>query len=210
MADATQFPGDISVPGVIYARGGIQPPLARSTLLQESLAVYKIPLTQFRVWDALQTNLPGTSATDDLGLIGGTFATASPSIQTSDLKTAGATTRYARIEIPLPVEYVAGETVVLRFHAGMITTVADTSATLDVQCYESDSEVGISADLCATAATTINSLVLADIDFTITATSLAPGDMLDVRIAVAVNDAGGGTAVIACIGAAALLADIKG
>ncbi|KKL58345.1 hypothetical protein LCGC14_2226310 [marine sediment metagenome] len=210
MANPTIFPGDIVVAGVVYARGGIQPTIDRSSLTQESLAVYKIPLTSFRVWDALQTNLPGTSATDDLGLIGGTFATASPTIQTYDLKAAGASTLYARVEVPLPVEYVAGETLILRFHAGMKTTVADNTATLDVQAYESDEEEGISADLCTTAAQDINSLTLADIDFTITPTALAPGDMLDVRIAVAINDAASGTAVKGIIGSAARLCDIKG
>lgn len=210
MADPTTFPGDINVPGVAYLRGGIQPPPGRDELEQDNLQVFKIPLVGFRVWDALQTNLPGTSAADDLALIGGTFGTASPSIQTSDLKAAGATARYARVEIQLPVEYVAGETVLLRFRAGMITTVADNSSTLDVVAYESDSEAGIGADICATAAQSINNLVFANYDFTITATTIAPGDMLDVRIHSAVNDAASGTAVIACVGAVSLLVDIKG
>lgn len=210
MANPVPFPGDIIVPGVARLQGGIAPPLARSYLAQETLAVYPVPWAAWRVWDALHTNLPATSATDDLGLIGGTFATASTTIQTSDLKSAGATTRYARCSIPLPVEYVAGQTVTLRFHAGMKTTIADNTATLDVQAYESDSEEGISADLCTTGATTINSVTLADIDFTITATALAAGDLLDVRIAVAINDGATATAVIGIIGAASLLADIKG
>ena len=210
MAVVQTVKGDLSVQGIVYAQDGIQPPLTRAGLLQETLAVYPIPMTWWRVWDALATNLPGTSATDDLGLIGGTFATASPTIQTSDLKAAGATTRYARCSIPLPVEYTAGETVVLRFHAGMKTTIADNTATLDVQAYESDSEEGISADLCTTAVTTINSLVMADISFTITATTLAAGDLLDCRIAVAINDAAAITAVIGIIGSAALLVDIRG
>jgi hypothetical protein len=163
------------------------------------------------VWDAYQTNLPGTSANDDLGLIGGTFATGSPSIQTSDLGGAGATSRYARAMIPLPVEYVDGETVILRFRAGMVTTVADTTATLDVEAFESDREAGIGADLCATAATTINSTTLADKDFTITATTLAAGEWLDVRIHIAINDAGdGGAGITGIIGSAELLCDIKG
>ena len=211
MANPTRLPGDLIVPGVSYQRGGIAPLLARSYLEQESLAVYPIPWTWWRVWDALQTNLPGTSATDDLALVGGTFATGSPSIQTSDLGGSGAVTRYARATIPLPAEYVAAETVVLRFSAGMVTTVADQSATLDVQAYLADREAGIGADICATAATTINSTTLADKSFTITATTLSPGDLLDVRIAVLVDDDGdGGAGITGIIGAAELLVDIKG
>jgi len=184
--------------------------IARAKLAQDTLSRFPVKLTDLRVWDAFQTNLPGTSATDDLGLYGGTFGSASPQIKTYDLKAAGAQTLYARVQIPLPAEYDAGETVTLRLHAGMETTVADTSATVDVEAYESDSEGGISADLCATAAQTINSLVKADKDFTITPTDLVAGDMLDVRITVAVNDAATGTAVIAAIGAIELLCDIRG
>jgi len=210
MGSATKFPGDINVPGVAYLRGGIAPLLARSYLEQDDNKVYPINLTDFRVWDALHTNLPGTAATDDLALVGGTFGTNSPTIQTGDLKAAGATSRYARVMIPMPAEYVAGETVTLRLHAGMKTTVADTTATADVEAYESDREEGISADLCATAAQSINSLTLADKDFTITATNLEPGELLDVRIHLAVNDAASGTAVIGLIGAVELVCDVKG
>ena len=211
MANPTRFPGDIDVPGIARLRGGIEPSIARSWLTQESLAVFPIPWTWWRVWDTYNTNLPGTSATDDLGLIGGTFATDSPSIQTSDLGGSGAVTRYARATVPLPTEYVDGETVTLRFRAGMVTTIADQSATLDVQAYRADREAGIGADICATAATTINSTTLADIDFTITPATLAAGDLIDVRIAVLVDDDGdGGAGITGIIGAAELLVDIKG
>lgn len=184
--------------------------IARSKIGQDTLAKFVIPWEAFRVWDAYATNLPGTSATDDLGLIGGTFGTNSPTIQTSDLKAAGATTRYARFSVALPPEYDDGETVQLRVHCGAKTTVADTSMTIDVECYESDKEEGISADLCTTAATSCNSLTLADKDFTITPTSLASGDVLDIRLTMAVNDAASGTAVIGIIGSVELLCDIRG
>ena len=183
--------------------------ISRSKIAQTTLAPFFIPWTAFRVWDAYQTNLPGTPATDDLGLIGGTFATGSPSIQTEDLKAAGATTSYARFCVALPPEYDDGETVTLRIHAGMLTTVADTTATIDLEVYESDKEAGIGADICATAAASINSLTLADKDFTITPASLVSGDVLDCRIAIAINDGATGTAVKGIVGYAALLCDIR-
>ncbi len=182
----------------------------RTQLKQESLARFQIPMTAWRVWDALHTNLPGTSATDDLALIGGTFGTASPTIQTSDLKAAGATSRYARCLVQLPAEYDDGETVQIRAHAGMKTTVSDTTATIDFEVYESDLEEGIGADICATAATTINSTTLADIDFTITSSGLVAGDVLDIRMHVAINDGATGTAVIGMVGNVDLLCDIRG
>lgn len=184
--------------------------IARSKLAQDTLAKYAIPLTSFRVHDAMQTNLPGTSANDDLALIGGTFGTNSPEIKTSDLKAAGATTRYARALIQLPPEYDDAQTVEIRVKGGMETTVADTSATVDVECYESDKSGGVGSDLCTTAAQSINSLTAADKDFTITASGLVAGDILDVRITVAVNDAASGTAVVAALGAIELLCDIRG
>ncbi len=183
----------------------------RATILkQEANAVFPIRLTDLRVWDAYQTNLPGTAATDDLALSGGTFATSPPVISAGDLKAAGATTRYARFQMQLPECYDAGETVTLSLAAGMKTTVADTSCTVDVQCYRIDKISGIGSDLCTTAAAAMNSLVFADKDFTITPSGLVPGDVLDVRIAIACNDAATATAVTPTIAAIELVCDIKG
>lgn len=184
--------------------------IVRSKLAQDSNKVYPIDLTKLRVWDAFWTNLPGTAASDDLGLEGGTFATAPPMIKTSDLKAAGATTQFGRFQLILPAEYEDGETVTLRFSAGMETTVSDTTATIDVQAYESDRIGGISADLVTTGATTINSLTFADKDFAITASGLVAGEVLDCRVAIAINDAATGTAVVGSIGAVELVCDVRG
>ena len=67
----------------------------------------------------------------------------------------------------------------------------------------------IATNLPATAATTINSLTFANKDFTITSSSLAAGDILDVRIAIAITDSATGTAVIGEIGAIEFLLDIR-
>lgn len=183
----------------------------RATVLkQDALAIFPIDLTVLRVWDAFQTTLPGTAATDDLALVGGTFATSPPVISAGDLKAAGATTRYARFQMQLPECYDAGETVTLSLSAGMKTTVASVSCTVDVECYKIDKISGIGSDLCATAATTINSLTFGAKAFTITATSLAAGDVFDVRIAIACNDAATGTAVTPTIASIDVLCDIKG
>jgi len=184
--------------------------LARTKLAQDTLAQFTIPVTQFSVHDALQTRLPGTAATDDLACDGGTFGTSSPHLTAGDLKAAGATSRYARVLYEMEPEYDDGETINIRIHGGMQTTVADTACTVDVECYKSDEEVGVSADLCTTAATTINSLTFADVDFTITPTGVVSGDTLDIRLTIACNDAATGTAVEATIGAVKLLCDIKG
>ena len=201
--------GDMLVQGNLDVTG-TSPAKARTDLTQEDNARFPIPLDRWRVWDAMATNLPGTSATDDLGFIGGTFATASPSIQTSDLKAAGSITRYARVTFKLPHSYVAGQSVTIRAHAGMKTTVADVAATIDFEAYRSNDETGIGSDLVSTAATTINSLTLANKDFVLSAGTLLPGDTLDIRMTVLVNDAATVTSVIGLVGGVEVLVDVKG
>lgn len=190
--------------------GSLGTEVPRAKIAQLANAAYAIPFESWRVHDAVGTNLPGTSATDDLGFYGGTFGTSGPYIGTSDLKTAGATTRYARAIVRIPPEYEDGQTLTLRFAAGMITTVADTSATLDVEAYILDEDTTISSDLCTTSATSINSTTFANKDFTITPTSRTGGELLDIRVAIAVTDAASGTAVIGAFAAAKLLVDIRG
>jgi len=183
--------------------------LARSKLAQDTLQPFTIPLTQFRTWDALAVNLPGTPAADDLGLDNATFGTGSPHLTTGDLGAAGATSRYARVHVPIPAEYDDGATCNLVVHAGMLTAVADASCVVDVECYRSDEETGISADLCTTAATTCNSLTFADLSFSLTPTTFVSGDTLDIRVTITCTDAA--TAVVeGVIGAAWLACDIKG
>jgi hypothetical protein len=209
MASPVTLPGDLVVPGSLRVNGGITPALTRANILaQAELQPFSIPLTQWRVWDAFATNLPAAAATDDLGLVGGTWASASPTLQSVDFG-GTSTTAYARAQIILPWEYESGQSVTLRFHAGMLV-VADASCTLDAVVYKTNEEAGIGADICATAAQSINSATFADIDFTITATSLSPGDTLDVRIEVAGTDAGNASAnITAVIGATQLLCDVR-
>jgi len=212
VANPTTLPGDLIVAGDLRVNGAVNPKIAKSNLiLLAELQAFPIPLTDFRVWDAMQTLLPGTPSADDLGLVGGTFGTATPSIRTEDLKALGATNKRARFLVQLPWEYVAGESVTIRFKAGMITTVAGTSATLDCEAYklQDDPDDAIGSDLVSTSATSINSLTFASTDFVITPTSLSPGDILDVRITIAVNDGASVTAVIAGITSAKLLADVR-
>ena len=195
---------------ITVPEGGISAQTRSTVLKQTDNAIFPIPLAGLRVWDAYGTNLPATAAADDLGLIGGTFGTAPPLVQAGDVKALGATTRYARVQVIIPECYVSAETVTINISAGMKTTVADTTCTVDVEAYRVDKISGISSDLCATAATTINSLTFATKTFVITAASLAAGDVLDVRIAIISNDAATLTAVTPTIAALDLVCDIKG
>ena len=205
-AESMTVPAD----SVVNASVSSDAAIARSKLAQDVLKPYTIPLTDMRTHDAFQTVLPGTSSSNDLALVGGTFGTNAPNLQTADLKNAGATSNYARFVCTLPAEYDAGQTIVLRVTAGMLTTVASASSTIDVECYRSDEDNTVSADLCATSAASCNSLTFANLDFTITATDRVAGDILDIRLTSAVNDSATGTAVIACISAVKLMVDVKG
>lgn len=183
--------------------------VARTKLALDALKPFAVNLMDLRVWDAIHTNLPGTAATDDLALIGNTFATGSPTIQTSDAK-ATTVTQYGRFLFQLPAEYDDGESVQIRVHGGMNTTVSDGTATVDLEVYESDLEAGIGSDLCTTAAQSINSLTFGDDDFSITSTGLAAGDVLDIRVTVAITDTATGTAVIGEIGGITVQCSIRG
>ena len=213
---ANTIEGNLTVTGDLRVIGTARLPetygIVRSDLVQESLTPFDLPPETWRVHDNMDALLPDPPAgADDLGIVSGTFGTGVPSTQTNDLKAAGATTQYARRMVQLPYNYVAGETVKIRLRGKMVTTVADTTATVDVQAYLSDNDGAVSgSDLVTTSATSINSLTGSDKDFTLTSTSLSPGDWLDVRIAIAVNDAATVTAVKGCIGRAQLLCDTQG
>jgi hypothetical protein len=90
--------------------------------------------------------------------------------------------------------------------------VADTTAVVDVEAYLSDGNALVSGgDLIATAETTINSADWANKDFTVTATSRAPGDKIFFRVKVAIVD--GGTVadhVTAWLGDIEVLVDVRG
>lgn len=209
MAMASVHEGNLHITGNLVV-GGNMPTIDRSDLELESNACYLIPWEAWRVWDAFATVLPGTAATDDLALIGGTFGTNAPSIQAGDLKAAGATTRYARCVLRIPPEFQTGQSVTIRAHAGMKTTVADTSCTIDFSAYRSDLEDGVGSDLVTTAATAINSLTEADKDFSVDSATLLPGDYLDIRMAITCTDGATATAVIPFVGSIELLLDIRG
>lgn len=183
--------------------------IATTKLAQRVLAESIVPLTQARTWDAVQTNLPGTPANDDLGIITGTWATNPVRITAGDVKALGPVTRRLYLAIPIPANYEDGQTIQLRIRAKMETTVADTSCTIDAEAFVgSDGSLG--SDLVTTAATSMNSLSAANYDFTINATGVDPSDLLEVRISIAANDAATATAVTPAIYSISLLCDTRG
>ena len=182
--------------------------LTRGDFKQEDLVVYGVPLTDCKVHDALITNLPGTAAADDMALVTGTPGTHAPTLQGVDF--GGTSTDEAcSFLFTLPSEYVDAQTVVVRCHAGMLTTVSDGTATLDCEVWSDDGDGTVSADLCTTAATDINSTTLADIDFSITSTALNTGDLLQVQLTFGGSDTGNAGVMIPTITSVKLLLDVR-
>jgi hypothetical protein len=187
---------------------GTLQPILRSDMLQENLVVNAVPWSSFRRFDVHGDNLPEGATSDDLGLLAGAAGSASPMLVST---TASGTTitQKCRFEFVLPAEYIAAGRVYIRLHS-RVQVVANVSATVDVNAYEANSEGGMSADLCITSATTINSVTWADQTFILTATALDVGSRLDVLLTVAVNDTGAANAAIANIGSVDVLCDTKG
>ena len=210
----SRIAGDLNVEGSITFGDSILPGITRSNMIQEDFAAYPVDFSDLRVWDAFGTII-SSAANDDLGIsTGGTFGTDAPYISAGDLKAAGATTRRARFLITLPPEYVAGQSIRLSAYAGMVTTAADTSCTIDFEAYvrnvTGSGALATGSDLVTTLATSINSTTFAEKTFDITASGRMPGDVIDVRMSIACTDAATGTAVIPAIAAMQLKLDIKG
>lgn len=170
--------------------------IPRSDLSQDAEMLQPLNLGNWRVFDALQTVLPGTAASDDLGIVGGTHGTNFPFISTGDVKAAGCT-RKARFVTSIRAEFVREGSLFIRARAGMVTTVADVSATIDFSVFKAGGAVVSGSDLVTTAAISINSLDWDDYDFAFNSAGLIESDELDILATIVVADSATATAVIA-------------
>lgn len=98
----------------------------------------------------------------------------------------------------LPAEYVAAGAITVRMRSAIIATggATDNGSTLDLEAYKSDGSGAVGADICATVAATFAALgTWYSKDFTITATGLAAGDLLNFKVTSSIIDseAGAGT-----------------
>lgn len=151
-----------------------------------------IPMEQWKVWDALATNLPGTASADDLGLTTGTFLTSGPTILSVDYG-GTTTTAYARRQLSVPADYVAGTNLTLTAKAAM-AVISDTTGILDFEVV--NHSFASNADICATAATSVNSATEALVPFTLTGSDVTAGDMLDIRMKFTGTDSGNAAPLI--------------
>lgn len=154
----------------------------------------EIPLERGIIWDAATVTALGATpaSADDFGYTKGTHGTSNPTLRTADGKSA---TKAHKVRFPyvVPNNYVAGSALTLRMNGGMVTTVSDTTATLDAVVTR---RAAPTVDICATAAQSVNSLTPADVDFTLTPDNVVPGDVLDIVVTADTVDGAGATAVI--------------
>lgn len=180
-----------------------------SKMAQRALAESVVPVHSFRVWDAAQTNPPGTASADDLGLVTGTWGTNPVRLTGGDMKALGATTRRIYFSVPIPANYDDGETIQIRVRAKMETTLADVSCTVDLEAYVGSSG-SVGSELVTTSAQSMNSLTAANYDFTLNGSGVNPGDLIECRLSIACNDAATATAVTPAVYKVSLLCDTRG
>jgi len=182
--------------------------IATSKMAQRVLAEYAVPLADCRVWDATASILPATAASDDLGLVTGTWGTNPVRVTAGDVKNTTATRRLY-FAIPIPPNYEDGQTIQVRIRCGMETTVASSSCTVDLEAYVGTSG-SVGSDLVTTGPQTMNSLTAADKDFAINEASVDPGQLLECRLTIASTDSATATAVTPAVYKIALLCDTRG
>lgn len=195
---------DASIPGRTLTADA---EIARSQMAQVAYHETPIRFTDLRTWDAFATLLPGTAATDDLALITGTPGTDALEVQAGDVKAAGSSSRKAGFQLVVPDNWEDGQSLEVRINAGMETTVADNSCTVDLEAWLPSAPT---TDLVATAAQDMNSLTAADFDFALTITTIDPSDILLCVVTIAYNDAATGTAVTPVIYSIARRCDTRG
>ena len=179
-----------------------------SKMEQRVLAEYQVPRDAFRVWDAITTNPVSAAASDDLGLVTGTWGSSVNKITAGDCK-AATTTRRIYFSMPVPPNYDDGQTIQLKVRAKMETTLSDGTCTIDAEAYIANYGT-LTSDLVATAAQSMNSLTAASYNFTLSSGSIDPGDLLEVRLTIACVDSATATAVTPAIYEVALLCDTRG
>src|SRR5690606_32220876 len=158
--------------------------------------IYRISPLDCRVHDAIDTVLPGTPANDDFGIITNTFGQQGGVLETPDLKTLSGQSCYFRFHFVLPHTFdpLGGTST---FNIKVRTNAqADNTSIMTVQAYKITGGQFVGERIAADP-TDINSSSPITLSFPlITTSSLIGGDMLDVRVLAAVDDASGANPVV--------------
>lgn len=184
--------------------------ISPSKMAQRAFAEYPITPPSMRVWDNFSSGLPGTASADDMAISTGTPGTDAASIETGDVKGLDTTSRKFSFAFGIPANFDPNQTVQVRLTAGMKTTVADQSATVDVQAWKSLGDGSVGSDLCLTDAVSINSLTASNKTFEISSGSLEGGSVVIFVVTVTVQDLATTTEVNGKIYDVRMLVDTRG
>lgn len=181
--------------------------IARANLIEDSLAIYGIPLPLIANADGSVLSI--TANATDFGISCGGWGSGT---LTLDGKAASGVvyTNTCMFEFILPPEYVADEDVKLVVTAKESVGAATVATTLSGEVYESDGEGAVGGNI-------YNAFDNADITISwqtctavITDSALVAGDRLVVFIRIITDDQTGGIGTVAQIGKIELQLDIKG
>ena len=169
------------------------PPLQKEDFQIVQYIHESLRLLDGRIWDSVQTNIT-TAGNDDLGVAG----TNAIYLTTASVQGAAAT-RHARFMFVLPSTYIAGNPVRIAVCAGILDAVATTKAEVDVTAYREDNSGVATSDICITSAQSVNSVTKAFKYFSLNPATLIPGDRINLRVTLDMDDTGGGDACTAII-----------
>lgn len=161
----------------------------RSDAKLETAQEIGVPLTALRDDDGQP--MAAAASAGKFGLSAGGWGTGGMTVL-GELANANTKTDDALLELVLPQNYEAGTDLTFKIVA-RVGAALNTTATLDVEAYLSDTNGGVGSDLCSTAAQACNSATWATYSFTIDGATLAPGRTLEVYLHGVANDSGGTT-----------------
>lgn len=177
--------------------------LRRADLTEDALQPYGIPVAQIRAADGAALGITETDGDHFLAL-------GTNTIQLQGEEAVSETEESVSYwQFVLPPEYVAAGDVKVRVRCKVDGAGTDNASTVDVEAYEqADGAVG--ADLCATAAQAFAAKsTWYDKDFTVTASGLVAGDVLNIKLTSSVIESGG-AALAFYADPPKMLLDVKG
>lgn len=182
--------------------------IARSQLVTETSKVYGLPAGSIVSSAGAALTAAETAGTFDI-TVGTNTIVVNGEVTDNETEVS-----VAYFQFVLPPEYVSAGSVVIRLPCALIKAASPTDggSTIDLEVYEQSDAGAVGADLCATAAQTFAAMdTWYTKDFTVTATGLVAGDVLNVKITSTVIDgeAGGGT-IIFNLAPPKILLSIKG
>ncbi len=166
--------------------------VARAGLVEDALQIYGIPVPRLQQTTGIPLAASETAGNFNVA-VAANVITAQGEVTDNETEVS-----VCQFQFVLPPEYVAGGDVKVRLPVAIVKTGAavDNGSTIDVSAYKQSDAGAVGSDICATAAQTFAAVdTWYNKDFTITATGLVAGDVLNIVVTASIidNEAGGGT-----------------